>query len=64
VLPIRFKIIFKIQLIIQSCLTIWQKKYNQTSFIKSGEIMEDNELLHVRLEKIAALKAAGVDLYQ
>ena len=25
--------------------------------------MEDNELLKVRLEKIAALKAAGIDLY-
>ena len=25
--------------------------------------MEDNDLLKVRLEKIAALKAAGVDLY-
>jgi len=25
--------------------------------------MEDNELLHARLEKIAALRAAGVDLY-
>ena len=25
--------------------------------------MEDNELLKVRLEKIAALKADGVDLY-
>ena len=25
--------------------------------------MEDNDLLKVRLEKIAALKAAGIDLY-
>ncbi|HQP07385.1 MAG TPA: lysine--tRNA ligase, partial [Smithellaceae bacterium] len=30
---------------------------------KSGEIMEDNDLLKVRREKIAALKAAGIDLY-
>jgi lysyl-tRNA synthetase class 2 len=44
-------------------LTIWGKKYIQTRFIKSGEIMEDNDLLKVRLEKIAALKAAGVNLY-
>ncbi len=31
--------------------------------MKNGEIMEDNELLKVRLEKIAALKDAGIDLY-
>jgi lysyl-tRNA synthetase class 2 len=44
-------------------LTNWQKKYIQINFLKSGEIMEDNDLLKVRLEKIAALKAAGIDLY-
>jgi lysyl-tRNA synthetase, class II len=47
----------------QSSLTIRQKKYIQTNFLKSGEIMEDNDLLKVRLEKITALKAAGIDLY-
>jgi lysyl-tRNA synthetase, class II len=44
-------------------LTNWQKKYIQINFLKSGEIMEDNDLLKVRREKIAALKAEGIDLY-
>jgi lysyl-tRNA synthetase class 2 len=39
------------------------KKIYSNKLYKSGEIMEDNDLLKVRLEKIAALKAAGVDLY-
>jgi len=47
----------------QSDLTKGQKKYRKSDFIKNGEIMEDSDLLRVRLEKIAALKAAGINLY-
>jgi lysyl-tRNA synthetase class 2 len=39
------------------------KKIYSNKLCESGEIMEDNDLLKIRLEKIADLKAAGVDLY-
>jgi len=39
------------------------KKIYSHKLCKNGEIMEDNDLLNIRREKISALKAAGVDLY-
>jgi len=39
------------------------KKIYSNKLYKNGEIMEDNDLLNIRREKILALKEAGIDLY-